>query len=223
MDSNVCLISSNDISREGLSHIIQADGFSVFASFDRADDMIGSGVTGNFLAVVDHPKCEDQVQAVKSIMQNFPGARVVVLAESFEMKAMTDCFHFGAHGYIVKSMKSSPLITALRLASLGEKVLPSELVEVLDRNAAILPSPADIEHQIEDAHLSPREFDVLCCLMAGCSNKVIARQLEVCEATVKVHVKAILRKLNVRNRTEAAIWASTRGIREAYPRARSIA
>ena len=50
---------------------------------------------------------------------------------------------------------------------------------------------------------------MLCCLMAGYSNKVIARELDVCEATVKVHVKAILRKLNVNNRTQAAIWANS--------------
>ena len=71
-----------------------------------------------------------------------------------------------------------------------------------------------MENEIEDANLSPRERDVLCCLMAGYSNKVIARELDVCEATVKVHVKAILRKLDVRNRTQAAIWASTRGVTE---------
>lgn len=51
--------------------------------------------------------------------------------------------------------------------------------------------------------------------MAGYSNKLIARRLVVCEATVKVHVKAILRKLNVNNRTQAAIWASSRGISDA--------
>ena len=64
---------------------------------------------------------------------------------------------------------------------------------------------------MEEAKLSVRERDVLCCLMAGYSNKVIARELDVCEATVKVHVKAILRKLDVSNRTQAAMWASTRG------------
>ncbi len=125
---------------------------------------------------------------------------------------MVECFDAGVDGYIVKSMSSQPLITALRLVTLGEKVLPSELADVLSRHNFDHAAPGgDLEHEMEDANLSTRERDVLCCLMAGYSNKVIARELDVCEATVKVHVKAILRKLDVSNRTQAAMWASTRG------------
>jgi two-component system nitrate/nitrite response regulator NarL len=85
------------------------------------------------------------------------------------------------------------------------------LVDVFDRKMKSARAPIEFESGVEEANLSPREHDVLCCLMAGYSNKVIARELSVCEATVKVHVKAILRKLKVNNRTQAAIWASTRG------------
>ena len=78
------------------------------------------------------------------------------------------------------------------------------------------PASADLQIFVRVVELgslsaAARERDVLGCLMAGYSNKVIARELDVCEATVKVHVKAILRKLDVSNRTQAAIWASTRG------------
>jgi two-component system nitrate/nitrite response regulator NarL len=109
-------------------------------------------------------------------------------------------------------MKSQPLMTALRLVSLGEKVMPSDLVEALEHQQLSGPSPLLPENEVVNASLSPRERDVLCGLMAGYPNKTIARQLDVCEATVKVHVKAILRKLKVRNRTQAAIWASHNGL-----------
>ena len=61
-------------------------------------------------------------------------------------------------------------------------------------------------------HLSAREAAVLGCLVEGSSNKVIARKVEMAEATVKVHIKAILRKIRVKNRTQAAIWAISHGL-----------
>jgi two-component system nitrate/nitrite response regulator NarL len=208
------LISPSDISREGLSHILKSEQFNIVGSYNGISEIEDSALHHDALAVVDCPAGDDQLESVELLKSRSPSMKVVVLSDRFDMKSMVSCFGAGAHGYIIKSMKSTPLITALRLAALGEKVLPSDLVEVLGRQPVDVPSPAEIEHDIEDAKLSPREFDVLCCLMAGYSNKVIARQLDVCEATVKVHVKAILRKLNVRNRTQAAIWANSRGITE---------
>ena len=63
-----------------------------------------------------------------------------------------------------------------------------------------------------DVNLSEREIEILRCLILGYANKVISRRLDISEATVKVHVKAILRKLRVSNRTQAAIWAVKRGL-----------
>jgi two-component system, NarL family, nitrate/nitrite response regulator NarL len=209
---DACLISPNEISRDGLSFILESKQFNIIGSFSRVGEV--STLLPDVLVVIDIPEVEDQLEAIVQLKMLCPTVKAVVLSERFDIKAMIDCFGAGAQGYIVKSMKSMPLITALRLAALGEKVLPSDLVEVLGRQMIEMPLAADIEHDIEDAKLSLREFDVLCCLMAGYSNKVIARQLEVCEATIKVHVKAILRKLKVRNRTQAAIWANSRGISE---------
>jgi two-component system nitrate/nitrite response regulator NarL len=214
MSYDACLVSPNEISRDGLSFILKAKQFSIIGSYNCVSEI--SSLSPDVLAVVDFPDAGDQLEAIEELKALSPTVKPVVLSERFDMKSMIDCFSAGAHGYIVKSMKSMPLVTALRLAALGEKVLPSDLVEVLGRQTKGIPSAGEIEHDIEDAKLSAREFDVLCCLMAGYSNKVIARQLDVCEATIKVHVKAILRKLKVRNRTQAAIWGSSRGISENY-------
>jgi two-component system nitrate/nitrite response regulator NarL len=152
------------------------------------------------------------MEAIRTVRAAFPLTKIAVLVEQFEMNNMVECFDAGVDGYIVKSMSSQPLITALRLVTLGQKVLPSELADQLGRYSLDHAMPCgDLDHEMEGANLSARERDVLGCLMAGYSNKVIARELDVCEATVKVHVKAILRKLDVSNRTQAAIWASTRG------------
>lgn len=214
MFQDVCLISPCDISREGLSNILLSEGFRVTGSFQDVDEVGAASVGPDVIALVDCANGRDQSDAIDRLKTIMGCGVVVVLAERFDLKAMVDCFHSGAHGYIIKSMKALPLIASLKLAAMGERVLPSDLVDVLDRRMNPIRMPAHIDAVADDVNLSPREMDVLCCLMAGCSNKVIARQLDVCEATVKVHVKAILRKLNVHNRTQAAMWASARGYSE---------
>lgn len=164
------------------------------------------------LFILDSPPLDQQCQQVEAIQAVTDNPVIVILTEDFDLHAMVSCFRAGAQGYIVKSIKALPLMAALKLAAMGERVLPSNLVDVLDRRLSFPRSPEDLDDSVEAANLSPRELDVLCCLIAGYSNKVIARELSVCEATVKVHVKAILRKLKVNNRTQAAIWASSRGI-----------
>jgi two-component system nitrate/nitrite response regulator NarL len=216
MASNVCLVSQNDISREGLVHILQDEGFAVLGAFENIDCIEDHSFPSDSLIIIDCPCSIEQPVGVESIRSRFPSAKVIVLSEHFDVKTMIECFNLGAQGYIIRSMKSARLLAALRLAAVGEKVVPSDFVDVLGCQIADYSAPGAVESDIEEANLSPRELDVLCCLMAGYSNKVIARQLDVCEATVKVHVKSILRKLNVRNRTQAAIWASSRRLTESY-------
>ncbi|KUO57825.1 MAG: hypothetical protein APF78_02195 [Sphingomonadales bacterium BRH_c3] len=212
MSSDLCLVSLHDISREGLHRILSSDGFNILISCRNVSRIVESGIDPDCSVVIDLQDHETQMEAVRAINAAYPGVKIAILVEKFEISSMVECFDAGVAGYIVKSMSSQPLIAALRLVTLGQKVLPSELADVLSRHNLDHAVPGgDLEHEMESANLSVRERDVLCCLMAGYSNKVIARELHVCEATVKVHVKAILRKLDVSNRTQAAIWASTRG------------
>lgn len=208
----VCLISASDISREGLSNILNAEGFSVIERLEHVSDLEAGKCQSGMLFILDSPPLAQQCADVEAIQAVTDKPVVVVLTEVFDLQSMVACFRAGAQGYIVKSIKALPLMAALKLAAMGERVLPSNLVDVLDRRLSIPRPPAAADASVEAANLSPRELDVLCCLIAGFSNKVIARELSVCEATVKVHVKAILRKLKVNNRTQAAIWASSRGI-----------
>ncbi len=212
MSSDLCLVSLHDISREGLHRILSSDGFNILISCRNVGRIIEANLDSDLSIVIDLQDKDAQMKAIEEVTAKYPLAKIAVLVEQFDMSSMVECFDAGVDGYIVKSMSSQPLITALRLVTLGEKVLPSELADVLSRHNFDYSVPgSDLEHEMEDANLSSRERDVLCCLMAGYSNKVIARELDVCEATVKVHVKAILRKLDVSNRTQAAMWASTRG------------
>ncbi|MBS0475311.1 MAG: response regulator transcription factor [Proteobacteria bacterium] len=213
MCNEVHILSSSDISRQGLAHFLRSEGFDVFDDVKSVSEL--SAREKNFLVVIDEPEPDVQTETVEEVKSQAPLAMPVVLAERFDLGTMAACFQAGAQGYIVKSIRSQPLMTALRLASFGERIMPSDLLDALDLGASLAPSAIKPSHEMQNAHLSPRERDVLCCLMAGYPNKTIARQLDVCEATVKVHVKAILRKLKVHNRTQAAIWANSNGLTEA--------
>ncbi len=218
MSNDLCLISPNDISREGLSHILNSAGFNIVATMQNVGELPGKALDDDFIALIDCPHAGEQYDAIDQVKLRHPSAKPVVLSEQFDVNAMIQCFDHGAHGYIVKTMRSEPLTTAFRLVALGEKVVPSEFVGALHSHRFNTMDQVEADEDFDAANLSQRERDVLCCLMAGYSNKVIARQLEVCEATVKVHVKGILRKLKVRNRTQAAIWASARGMSDSRPR-----
>ncbi|MHA6316583.1 LuxR C-terminal-related transcriptional regulator [Altererythrobacter sp. CAU 1778] len=202
------MASPNDLIREGLTAILVGAGFDVVGAADKAVSLNISEDESRVLIVIDHFSPQELVRSTEAILSAHDNVDVVIVTDEFDLAATLDCFHAGARGVIVRSTSSKPLVTALRLVALGEKVFPSQMLEMLDWNSPAQGRPQQVETEIANANLSPRELEVLCCLMAGYPNKLIARELDVCEATVKVHVKAILRKLNVRNRTQAAIWAS---------------
>lgn len=216
MLENVLLVSQSDISREGLSNLFAAEGFSVVATCREISDYDFAGDPAGKVIVLDNPNREKHLEMLESLKDELDDSVVVVLAETFDLNAMVEFFRAGVRGYIIKAQQAVPLIAAVKLAAMGQRVVPPDLLDVFDRRSAPVAAPMENTTELEGAQLSPREHDVLCCLMAGYSNKVIARELAVCEATVKVHVKAILRKLKVHNRTQAAMWASARGYSDAH-------
>jgi two-component system nitrate/nitrite response regulator NarL len=212
MTDAIVLISPNAIAREGLRQIIASGDFTVASSGAAAAEIDWGSCSPDVMAVIDTGHRPSQADAVADVLAHHPDARCVVLVDQFNFEGMLQCFQNDARGYIVKDMPCPQLIAALRLASLGECVLPSDLLEIMLRQPSYAITASSDERQVSEAHLTHRELDVLCCLTAGFSNKLIARQLNVTEATVKVHVKAILRKLKVGNRTQAAMWGTVRGM-----------
>lgn len=210
MSHPLVLISPNAIAREGLSRIIASADFEIVDAAPAAADIDWSACDSEILTVIDAGLGVPQAAGLSEVRDHHPDARCVVLVDEFDYDGMVQCFEGMAQGYIVKDMPCSPLITSLQLASLGERILPSGLLDLVLRQQTF-PTQGEVQN-IDRANLSQREFDVLCCLTAGHSNKVIARDLDISEATVKVHVKAILRKIKVDNRTQAAMWATARGI-----------
>jgi len=205
---SVSVINPSQIAREGLCRIINDAGLKVVASGSTVESV---GAAGD-LVLIDNPHPAEQVGSVEALCSMSDHVKCVVLAETFDYQAMVSCFRRGAQGYAVKNIPSSTLIALLNVAALGHKVMPSDLADMLPQVPGTGPQVLfESDRSVAQANLSSRERDVLSCLTAGFPNKLIARQLEVSEATVKVHVKAILRKLQVLNRTQAAMWARAQG------------
>lgn len=147
-----------------------------------------------------------------------PFAKIVFLAERLDIELLSACFSAGANAYLLVRISRDALCESLRLVCTGEKVFPSELASLFPELTAVSGDAKISFSTSECKDLSSREAQILQCLTNGQSNKLIARNLDIAEATVKVHVKRILRKVHVANRTQAALWAISKGV--AQPPAR---
>ena len=209
----VALLGRNSIVREGLRRILDDENFHVIQSVEHPDSLLSihADVPEPLLIVMDGGADHDDLDNLRSLQRRFPEARFVLLSDSFDFDAMVRAFRLGVHGYIVKEISCKQLVGSLQLVAMGEKVMPSRLADALPAHATFFEAP-ETRKTLDSAALSDRELEILRCLIMGCPNKVISRRLEISEATVKVHVKAILRKLRVQNRTQAAIWGVNRGV-----------
>lgn len=141
------------------------------------------------------------IAGVHRLRQAAPTLPVVVASGQEDSATIRAVLAAGALGFIPKSERPEVLLGALRLVRAGGVYVPPRL---LDASAA--PAAA------KTGDLTPRQLDVLACLMRGEPNKLIARALGLTEGTVKIHIAAILRVLQVRNRTEAVLRARELGI-----------
>lgn len=134
---------------------------------------------------------------------------IVMLTTSNEEEDLVECLRNGAQGYLLKDMEPTELVEALREIVDGKTIVAPELAGVLAR--VVQGDGLTVEEPKREANpfdeLTPREMEILCLLAEGQSNKVIARNLGISDGTVKLHVKAILRKLDVHSRVEAAVMA----------------
>ncbi|MET0179551.1 MAG: response regulator transcription factor [Novosphingobium sp.] len=213
MSHCVHVICANPITREGLGTIIAAQGFAAGQAVGSLREIALDSEATGLVVLVDLGPAEQSI-AVRTVVAASPRTRPLILAPAFDFETMTACLREGAVGYLISNLTIAELIEALHLSLNGQKVLPSTLADELSRQrdrAAQRAECVDDLSRDQMKNLSQRERDVLCCLVGGYPNKVIARRLEVSEATVKANVKAILRKLNVLNRTQAAIWARQQG------------
>ena len=145
----------------------------------------------------------DGVTATREICQQFPLVNVLVLTTFDDDTYVSAAIANGAKGYLLKDTPSEEIAAAIRAVDRGYTHLaPGMLAKVMSQQA-----PATIPPELTE--LTPRELEVLKLIAKGASNREIAQQLYISEGTVKNHVTNLLNRLNLRDRTQAAIFANT--------------
>jgi two-component system, NarL family, nitrate/nitrite response regulator NarL len=203
-NSLTVLIEANRLFREGLKHLLAGTRFEVGSEFNTFDLALAAGEAGATPELVISGQLVKDEADLRAIREAFPTARIVVLADDLSVDVLRAAMGGGADGFLLKNVSPEALIQSLQLIMLGEKVFPTNLASMLLDMNAVIP-----QHSIRG--LSPREQEILQSLVTGASNKMIAIRLGITEATVKVHLKTLLRKIDVNNRTQAAIWAMNNG------------
>jgi DNA-binding NarL/FixJ family response regulator len=221
----IVLVGENSLLKEGIAKILRSANFRIVASVSCADDLLTGKVQPQqvlFLLLHTSDNFEIVADQIERLRAANPSGRIAVIADRYRLEELILAFRTGANGYFIDVMRSDVFIKAIELVVMGETVvtsafLPSVLGPDWDPMEHAGPRRADDEVLLATAadtiapQLSPRERSILRCLVDGDSNKSIARKMEIAEATVKVHIKAILRKIRVQNRTQAAIWGVNSG------------
>ena len=218
------VVGRNSLRKDGLTQFLRSADFGMVTSVMSADDLCASRIQQCqvlFLIVHTGDDFEAAVAQIEPLRSRHPDGRVVMVADRYRLNELTAAFRAGANGYFVDVTSRDVFIKSIELVMMGETVFPPAFLPF-----AVDPKGEHNNHaSTRDGHngvkvtpddriapqLSPREKLILRCLVEGDSNKLIARKIEIAEATVKVHIKTILRKIGVQNRTQAAIWGMNNG------------
>jgi DNA-binding NarL/FixJ family response regulator len=153
------------------------------------------------------------VEATRRLRTLAPKVRILILTVAVGDQTVVDAVLAGASGYLLKDARTEELMRAIEAAAHGQASLsPDATAVVLDRLRAYPPTPSGPDAAAAETDLSRRELEVLRLLVAGKENAEIAQVLSISPQTVKNHTSRILAKLNVPNRTMAAVEAVSRGL-----------
>lgn len=201
-DVEVLIVDDHPIMRVGIAAILNGQpGMRVVGQASTAAEAIAlftalrPSITLMDLRLPDR----NGVEAIRAIRARAPEAHVVVLTTYEGDEDIHQALAAGARGYLIKGMSHTALVQALRRVHAGHRFLPHVIAETLSSRTP-------------DSHLSQREQEVLQLMFAGRSNREIAHELKIKEATVKSHVSVILSRLNVEDRTQAVVEALKRGL-----------
>jgi two-component system nitrate/nitrite response regulator NarL len=215
--TKVLLIDPHQLSREGLKLLLVGATYDVVGatrSLEEARAAIEQGLRPDLvLLVLGHPGESQHIAALPQIRAGFADFKFVILATEVSPAMLAQCVEAGVNACLLRDMSAAILTQSLRLVMLGQQIFPTPVAappqDRTSHGAHDFGQAAT--HEGRSRALSGREGEILGNLLRGHSNKMIARELSISEATVKVYLKALLRKVNARNRTQAAIWAMENG------------
>ncbi|WP_088007290.1 response regulator [Indiicoccus explosivorum] len=200
---NLILVDDHAILRDGLKTIIsQEPDMAVIGEATGSEDLqqlLGTGTPDVILMDINMPDV-DGIELTKRVKAQHPAIKVIMLTMYKNDEYFMAAIREGADGYLLKDSPSEDVVAAIRTVNSGESVIPQAMTKKLL-------SLHQSDPKSGDSQLTPREKEVLMCLVEGLSNKEIAGRLYISDKTVKIHVSNIYRKLDVKSRSQAIIYA----------------
>ena len=208
----VLLIDDHTLFRLGLKNLLERSDIQVVGSASTGQEGLELTPRLNPDVILLDMRMPDMngLEVLRQLRESGISIPISMLTTSNEEHDLIESLRNGAQGYLLKDMDPDELVAALRKIVTGETVVAPQLAGTLAR--ALQANPDKPEHKNPLSELTPREHEILEHLAIGQSNKVIARELGITDGTVKLHVKSVLRKLNVRSRVEAAVIAVELGL-----------
>ena len=214
MKIKVIIIDDHTLFREGLQRLLVRHEIDVIAPVSNGDDGLKSikDLEPDIILLDLRMPEMSGIDVLKSIREIKKSLPVVMLTTSDNEKDLIEALRNGASGYLLKDMEPDDLVVALKDVLKGETIVAPNLVQILAKFHQGDDSEINISNLI--GTLTPRENEILELLAEGQSNKLIAKNLGISDGTVKLHVKSILRKLEIHSRVEAAVIAVEHGLKK---------
>jgi two-component system, NarL family, nitrate/nitrite response regulator NarL len=238
VSTSTVIVAPRVLLREGIASLLQGTGYKVVASADRPAELSSSRCpTGRqTLAIIgidlQNGNLDEVAESIRLLRSLMPDGKVVLVAETHGRIDPQRVLAFSADAFILNLGSRDVLTKILDLTFMDQRVfvLSDLMAKTASDSSAktasgdhdvpnsVGGSPSSSSHLGTNGHtlLSQRESQILISVAKGGSNKAIARLYNLSEATVKVHLKAILRKTKTHNRTQAAIWAIEQGFQNHF-------
>lgn len=206
---NILLVDDQNLIRQGLKALLELEpDLQIVGEAENgqlAIDLVQTLHPDVVLMDIRMPVM-DGVMATRQICQQFPKTNILILTTFDDDNYVATAIRYGAKGYLLKDTPSEEIAAAIRAVDLGYTHLaPGMIAKVMSSQSD--KTPATLPRELTE--LTPRELEVLKLIAIGANNREIASQLYISEGTVKNHVTNLLNRLNLRDRTQAAILART--------------
>ena len=205
-NTRVLIIDDHPLFRKGLSQLLALSGsFEVIAEAASGQEGIelARSLDPDLILLDLNMKGMNGLETLRTMRDLEIDARIILITVSDAPEDLIAAIRAGSDGYILKDNDPDDILRLIDSAMHGKNAISPELTSLL---ATALREETVVE-QRSQASLTERETAILKCLASGMSNKLIARELDIMESTVKVHIRNLLKKLKFRSRVEAAVWA----------------
>ena len=203
----ILVVDDHTLFRRGLISILEQD--NQFSVVGEAGDSISAirlaeSLKPDVILLDNHLPGATGIQSLPELFLAAPDVVILMLTVSENEEDLALALQSGALGYLLKTSEKDDLLNGIKRAFNGESVISPEMTSKLVSAFKSNKVKSDKEVETQISNLSPRELEIVCLIAKGCSNKEIARTLNIAETTVKIHVQHVLRKLNLSSRVQVA-------------------